>query len=232
MPSQADDAELKTDFSELHFFDGSTSPGSYAAIARRGSVFLGIRFIGLADGTQLSAPGKSYLYVRLRSARDKALADELDQKSGGKNIVNLLEQQLALDEAWPGITFEKVESNRASMLLGMFIAGSLADKTHNVIARIKVGELFRKLTDYAIDRAGADNCIAKPEVVAAWLTTEASPTLHGLLATKDHMTLVAKAQKEFKEIIAGQLEVPGPHLQHLQALYLKHQQAHTAVEKG
>jgi hypothetical protein len=46
------------------------------------------------------------------------------------------------------------------------------------------------------------------------------------------MALMAKAQKEFKEVIAGQLEVAGPHLQHLQALYLKHQQAHTAVEKG
>ena len=95
----------------LHFIDGSGSQSSYAAVARRGNIFLGIRFSGLTDGHQLGVPGKTYLHARMRSARDQALAEKLDLESGADNVIGLFAHQLALDEAWPGLTFEKIVLN-------------------------------------------------------------------------------------------------------------------------
>ena len=62
--------------------------------------------------------GKAYLQIRVRSARDQALADKLDAVTGDNNVVNLLDKQLPLDAAWPGLTFEKVDSERAGCVPG------------------------------------------------------------------------------------------------------------------
>jgi hypothetical protein len=232
MTDMTNDPVAKADHSTLHFLDGSTSLSSYAVIARRGNIFLGVKFCYLVDGSQLGAPGRSYLYVSLRSARDQALAAELDQKAGGENVVHLSDQHLALADAWPAITFEKIDPTRASTLLGMFIAGSLPDKTHEVIGRIREGDLLRKLLDHAIALAGAVNCIAKPDIVAGWLASQANPQLELLLKKKHQMVLLAMTQKAFKQATADQLEAPGPHFQQLQAIYSKLAQAHLDLEKG
>jgi hypothetical protein len=138
---------------DLHFIDGTESHASYAVVARRGSVFLGIRFSGITRGEQLGAPGRVYLQIRVRSARDQALADKLDAEAGDNNVVNLLDKQLPLDAAWPGLTFEKVDSERASVVVGMFIAGSVPAEGDKVVARIKEADLFRKLVDYVVEAA-------------------------------------------------------------------------------
>ena len=148
------------EYAGLHFIDGTSSQLSYAVVARRGHIFLGVRFLGLADGDQLGVPGKTYLHARVRSARDQALADKLDLEGGPDNVINLFPPQLALDEAWPGFTFEKIDAERASLILGMFINGSLIDDTDAVIARIEEANLFRKLVDCVIDRAGPEHSIA------------------------------------------------------------------------
>src|ERR1700722_9236335 len=111
--------ETAHNYVDLHFIDGSGSHSSYAAVARRGNIFLGIKFSGLTDGHQLGVPGKTYLHARIRSARDQALAEKLDMESGADNVVGLFAQQLALDEAWPDLTFEKVDVERASLHMGM-----------------------------------------------------------------------------------------------------------------
>jgi hypothetical protein len=218
--------------STLHLLDGSTSLSSYAAIARRGNIFLGIKFSGLVDGSPVGAAGKSYLHVKLRSARNQDLATKLDQKPGVKNVINLSEHQLALDKAWPKFAFENIDGERASLTVGMFIDGSLDGDTHAVIARIKAANLFLKLVNYAIDSAGAEYRIAPPKAVAAWLAEQAKAALDGLAQMKDAMTIAPEVKKEFEKLIGDQVETVGPHLQQLKALYLKHQQAHTAVEKG
>jgi hypothetical protein len=40
------------EYTGLHFIDGTSSQLSYAVEARRGHIFLGVRFLGLADGDQ------------------------------------------------------------------------------------------------------------------------------------------------------------------------------------
>ena len=137
------------------------------------SLVLGIRFLGLADGDQLGVPGRTYFHARVRSVRDQALADKLDLQGGPGNIVNLFQPQFALDEAWPGFAFEKIDAERASLILGMFIDGSLIDDTDVVIKRIEDASLFRKLVDYVADQAGLEHSIARAEPVATWMADQA-----------------------------------------------------------
>ena len=117
------------EYAGLHFIDGTSSQRSYAVVARRGHVFLGVRFLGLVDGDQLGVPGKTYLHARVRSARDQALADKLDLEGGPDNVINLFPPQLALDEAWPGFTFEKIDGERASLHPGD-VHRRLIDRRH------------------------------------------------------------------------------------------------------
>jgi hypothetical protein len=163
--------------------DGTGSSQSYAVVARRGKVFLGIRFIGLSDGAQFGLPGTTYLHARLRSAHNAKLAAQLDLAKGSANIVDLFQQQLALNDAWPNLPFEKVDGERASLLVGLFIEGSLITSTAAVLARIQKGNLFQKLIDYAIGHAGPENRIVNAETVSSWLAGQAKPMLMKL-ATK------------------------------------------------
>ena len=210
------------EYAGLHFIDGTSSQRSYAAVARRGHIFLGVRFLGLADGDQLGVPGKTYLHARVRSAPDQALAEKLDLESSVDNVINLFQPQLALDEAWPGFTFEKINGERASLILGMFINGSLIDDTDAVIARIEEASLFRKLADCVIDQADPEHSIARAKLVATWMANQAKPILAGLEKVAQHQKIVLAAQKEFAELVQGQVEVVGPHLQQLNTIYHKH----------
>jgi hypothetical protein len=209
----------------LHFIDGSGSHSSYAAVARRGSIFLGIRFSGLTDGQQLGVPGKTYLHARMRSARDQALAEKLDIESGADNVLHLHGAQFSLDEVWPSFTFEKANAERASQQIGMFINGSLTDDTDAVITRIEEAGLFRKLVDYAIHGAGLEYQIARAKAVATSLSNQAKPTLDDLKKAAAHHKIAVAAQKEFAEIVEGKLEVVAPYAQQLNAIYQKHKQA-------
>jgi hypothetical protein len=195
------------EYAGLHFIDGTSSQLSYAVVARRGHIFLGVRFLGLADGDQLGVPGKTYLHARVRSARDQALADKLDLEGGPGNVISLFPPQLALDEAWPGLAFEKIDTERASLILGIFINGSLIDDTDAVIARIEEASLFRKLVDCVIDRAGPEHSIARAKLVAAWMFDQAKPSLAGLKKAAEHQKIVLAAQKEFAGLVEGQVEV-------------------------
>jgi hypothetical protein len=214
----------------LHFIDGTESHGSYAVIARHGSVFLGIRFSGITRGEQLGAPNTTYLQIRVRSARDQTLADKLDAEAADNNVVNLLDKQLPLDAAWPSLTFEKLDSERASVVVGMFIAGSVPAEGGKVVARIKEADLFHKLVDYVIDAAGAEHCVALAETVAGWLSDQAKPLFEQLQQVAAQHEAAAKAQKEFTAQMTDELEVPGSHLQQLKVMYHKHQQPDETVE--
>jgi len=212
------------EYAGLHFIDGTSSQRSYAVVARRGHILLGVRFLGLVDGDQLGVPGKTYLHARVRSARDQALADQLDLEGGPDNVINLFQPQLALDEAWPGFTFEKIDGERASLILGMFINGSLIDDADAVIARIEDANLFRKLVHCVIDEAGPEHSIARAKLVGAWMFDQAKPSLARLKKSAEHQKIVLAAQKEFAELVEGQVEVVGPHLQQLNTIYHKHHQ--------
>ena len=106
----------------------------------------------------------------------------------------------------------------------MFINGSLIDDTDAVIARIEHADLFRKLVDYVVDRANPQFGIARGKLVAAWMFDQAKPSLAGLKKAAEHQKIITAAQKEFAGVVEGQVEVVGPHLQQLDAIYHNHHQ--------
>jgi hypothetical protein len=84
--------------------------------------------------------------------------------------------------------------------------------------------LFRKLVAYVIDQAGPEHSIVRAKLVAAWMFDQAKPSLTGLKKVAQHQKIVLTAQKEFAELVQGQVEVVGPHLQQLDTIYHKHHQ--------
>jgi hypothetical protein len=65
---------------------------------------------------------------------------------------------------------------------------------------------------------------ARAKLVAMWMLDQLKPSLAGLKKAADHQKIVLAAQKEFAELVEGQVEVVGPHLQQLDTIYHKHHQ--------
>lgn len=214
--------QSKTDHDELHFIDGTYSQSSYAVIARRGSIFLGIRFTGVLDGNLLGIPDTVYVHARLRSARSLSLAEQLDQEAETPSVVDMFEQDVTPDGAWPNIPFEKVDPERASLVIGLFIGSLAADDPSEVITHIQQGEPFRKLLAYAFRYAGQEYRIVRVVPVVNWLINQAKPALVELTSTLEEKRLREKPQKEFKGLLDDHLETVAPHLQHFTTIYQKH----------
>jgi hypothetical protein len=211
-------------FPGLRLLDGTSSKQSYAIVARRGDVFLGIKFSGLTEGEEFGVTDRSYLHVLLRSARNENLAAELDLKAPTDNVVQFVQPQLALDAAWPGLSFDKVNDERASVMVGQFIQGSLDKDVPDVLARIRKGDLFRKLVAHAVAAAEPENCIVMQETAASWLSHQAAPTLRELRKKFVIRKAMAATQAEFAAHIQDQGELIAPHKQHLKAMFQKHVQ--------
>jgi hypothetical protein len=94
-------------------------------------------------------------------------------------VVQFVQPQLALDAAWPDLSYDRVNDERASVMVGLFIEGSLDKDIPDVLSRIRKGHLFRKLVDHAV-AAGPENCIFEQETAASWLSHQAAPTLREL----------------------------------------------------
>ena len=115
----------------------------------------------------------------------------------------------------------------------MFISGSLIHDTEAVIARVEEdASLIRKLVDYVMVRAGLEYGIARAKVAATWMLDQAKPKLDEAKKSAEHQKIILKAQKEFAGFVDGQLELVGPHLQQINTIYHKHQQAHAVGGAG
>ena len=209
---------------KVHLIDGTGSHQSYGVVARRGSIFLGIKFTGLADGARFDLAGTTYLHARLRSARVVKLAALLDSTKGQAKVFDICLHQLSLDGAWPNLSFDKVDAERASLEIGLFIKGSLTADTSAVITRIQQGDLFRKLGAYMIASAGPENCILDVGTLSQWLTEQAKPALNALTKKVATEQMTEAAHQEFGGMVEQEMETVGPHMQQLNALYQKHMQ--------
>jgi hypothetical protein len=143
---------------------------------------------------------------------------------GPSRCLHLTLPQFALDAAWPGLTFERVNAERASLVIGLFIQGTRDTEIPDVQARIRNGNLFRKLVAYAAAAAGPDNCIVDQERAACWLSNQSKPTLRELRKKFVVEQAAVLAQAEFGEAIKGQGELIAPHNQNLKAILQRHVQ--------
>jgi hypothetical protein len=218
---------------DLHFLDGTTSTGSYVVVARRGDVFLGIAFADLIDGAHFGLPDTTCVQARIRSARSPRLAAELDAASEPDNVIALIQTQTTLAEAWPSVSFEKTSGERASLLVGLFIQGSLAGDASAVLERVSKRDLFEKLAAYMVAQAGPENCIADEHMVSRWLRKQAAPMLRELKKKIVADQAMAATQKEVEAEIENQMEMVTPHMQRLKALFQQHMCAYLlAAQEG
>jgi hypothetical protein len=212
----------KKAFSDLILMNGSSEAERYAIVARCGDVFLGIKFSGLADGALFGLPDKTYVNVLLRSARNESLAAELDLKKPADNVVLLVQPQLALDAAWPELMFERVNAERASLVIGSFIQGVLGKDTPAILTQVRKGDLLRDMVAYAVAAAGPENCITDQDKVAGWLANQAEPLLlkHRKKFVLEKAAVLAK--EEFGETMIDQGEVIAAHAQNFKAIFQRH----------
>ncbi|WP_428394414.1 hypothetical protein [Lichenicoccus sp.] len=222
MKSFSNNSGLNNQDQGLYFMNGTSSSQRYLAIARRGNIFLGIRFSGLNDGAAFGAPGNTYLHARLRSARNQPLAKQLDLSTGTSNIIDLANEQLAMDEAWPSLPFDKMNDERASLVIGAFLRGSLLDDGAAVLARIEKGDLVPKLLDYAISHSTPGQCLVDAAAASSWLDHQAKSTLIRVKKKVLYRSKMKEAQHKIASTVRAQIEVVGPQTQLLNAIYQDH----------
>jgi hypothetical protein len=210
----------------VYLMNGTSSSQSYLVIARRGNIFLGIKFSGLTDGSAFGAPGTTYLHARLRSARDQLLAAQLDLSTGAKNVIDLANEQLALDEAWPSLPFDKVNDERASLVIGAFLRGSLMDDGAAVLARVEEGDLVPKLLDYAMSHSAPGICLVDVTTASSWLDRKTKSALTGIKKKLLYRCLMKEAQSKIASAVDAQIEVVGPQTQLLSAIFQDHMHAY------
>lgn len=206
-------------FGSLRYLDGTESAKSYAAVARRGTIVLGLKFVGVVDGARFGIADKTYVQARVRSARALDLTTELGENG---NVVSLSEQQLTLTTAWPAFAFEKADEKRASCLVGAFVAGSLIEDAAGVIAQLEKGDVFRDIAAFTITRAGKEFAILQVDHLTAWLRSQAGPSLAGLKQAIHLQVARRQAQTEFSSLIGAKLDGVAQHGQILQTLFMKH----------
>jgi hypothetical protein len=204
-----------TDHTERKFLDGTASTGAYLIVALRGDVALGIRPLGMVDGASMSAPGKSYLHARLRSARAPVGMAAQYADDGGHDVVKLGDQKLGFDEAWPELDFAKLDDSRASTIIGVFLRGSLKTEPEVVLQRLEEQDFLLRMADYVAERAGHDNLILRPMAIAAWLHEQLDPGMAKLKAQ-------VAAAAEFAQHVEDNVEMFGFQSALLAKLYKKH----------
>lgn len=164
-----------TNNAELRFLDGSSSTESYLIIALRGDVALGIRPLGMDDGSTMGGPGNSYLHARLRSAKAPIGMAAQYAADSDHNVVKLFDQKLSLQEAWPNIWFDKVGEDRCSTIFGAHLPGSITTEPELVLQQIEEEDFLGKMARFVVETAGVENMILRPTAIAAWLQEEFDP---------------------------------------------------------
>jgi hypothetical protein len=202
--------------------DGSSSRRSYAIVARRESIALGIKFEGMADGTGFGLPGKTYVGFRIRSARCPEGGPDCGANPDPGNVVSLAQHQLQPSKAWPGLSFEKINDERASLVVGRFVDGSIATQTAAVLAQLQGGEVFTELVEYLANRVQPKQWVVEKDALRQWLLTQARPHLRALTKKIVVEQAAALAHQEFAATVNSQPERVAAHRKEWRAIFQKH----------
>lgn len=156
----------------------------YLMIARQDGVGLGIKPNVIGEG---QAPNTTYVGIRLRSA---PMEGKRPSKPEDGNVVPFT--PLALDTAWDGIEWEKVDNLRASTQLGVFLQGTLANDTEVLLEEMSDSKLSKKMADYVLSLVNPDFLCVTPEDVIEWLElTYSQAAAHVSKAIEDKKAIVA-----------------------------------------
>lgn len=185
---------------KIKMINGTSSSNSYAEFGRRGNIALAVKFYGLADGAMYNAPGYTFVRARLRSCWDNSVQPEQAAPETSDETVVEFPEKLTLDKAWNGdIVWEKVNGDRASTQIGVFIRGNAKDQPDILGKQLEDKKLAREMTDYLFSLLG-------DEKYAICTRREFADFLHGLIAPPiegimKQFTAAKKAQENVEDIV-------------------------------
>jgi hypothetical protein len=186
----------KAEKKEQKLMPGSEG-GKYFPFARKGDVLLGIQPLGLMPGAKFGVEGTAYFGLRLRSAPSHGLFADEDAL---KKVVKFSKEPENLWDAWPKVTWEKKNDQRASTVIGTFIPGGLEDDGAFTTLMGGMVGLSGKLVDYLVELAGPENLIYGSPEIKAWLDEKIDPMVKAL--TEGHAKAKA-ATAVLKENMLG-----------------------------
>jgi hypothetical protein len=168
---------------------GSTD-GEYFPFARKGNVLLGIRMQSIEPGEKYSVADTTYFSGRLRSAPENGLFAEED---AAKKVVKLQQNPPNVWDAWPGVTWEKANPERASTTVGVFIKGKFKgpkSELEKLVSNITDGKLASDMTSYLVELAGEANLIEDPPAIAGWLNGQIEPVIKAIIGQTEKNEVV------------------------------------------
>lgn len=151
------------------FIDGTSSSKTYIVMARKGDLVLGLRPLGLVDGSMVGMDGRVILQVRLRSA---AITPEIEEILGAPEDGGVVQfsKVTGKADAWPAIQFGKIDTTRASMILLTPIRGSLKKgEAGATLAKIAKGSFIEQLIQKVADLAGPDFAVSRVGPVSTYI---------------------------------------------------------------
>lgn len=143
--------EANTKTTEVPLMNGSTTGKTYMAFAKNGGFALGVKPVAVMSGRRFGMPDHTWFVAKLRSA---SAADLFPEPEG--NVVTFKKAPDTHEEAWPGITWEKQASSRASTTISLMLPGSVesAEGITELLANVEDGKLATKMTEYLATIAG------------------------------------------------------------------------------
>ena len=199
---------------------GSFSSESYLMVAKRGDVALGLKIAGIGSDPT-GNPKRSYVACRIRSAiYKKGLHEEHAEQE--EKVVSLADKGLNLESAWPNIKFTKLNTARASTIMGIFVRGSIKLDPEQVLNQLVEGTVLDSIVDFIIEQAGVDHMVIRRQVIINWLRSQVQPSLVKIRAQKE-------AASKLDEEIEASIGVAAYEAQLMKALYQAEQEPETEV---
>lgn len=150
-----------------------TDGNTYTLVARRGAVGLGVRPLSFSPVPGHESEDQALFLMRLRSAI-------VETDDAATKVVNFGDLKLTLTSAWPHLTFEKVDSKRASVIVGVVIEGS----PHNpklLCDNLSNGKLARSAADYILSNIDEEyRTISKTDLSEVFATEFFGPVIEKL----------------------------------------------------
>ena len=145
---------------------GTGGKADYLLVAHKGSIGLGLKPNVIAPDASV---GTTYIGARIRSVMvpDHILPQD--------SVVHFSHLSLALDTAWPTVTWEKVNDIRASTQIGMHLMGTPDSNPELLWAAMKNRKMATDMADYLIGVVGAETLHVTREELIAWIDTIYAP---------------------------------------------------------
>lgn len=193
---------------EVPMMQGSTSGKTYMAFAKNGSFALGVKPVAVVSGRRFGMPDHTWFVAKLRSAP----AGDLFPEPEG-NVVTFKKAPESHEEAWPGITWEKNASSRASTTVSLMLPGTVdsAEGITELLTNVEDGKLATKMTEYLTTIAG-ENLKLDPAAINEWFDGYSKSFAEGLKKT-------LAATKELKAHMAQNVGKVGIHAEVLKKVY-------------